>query len=413
MRALILALSVIATSASAEEIVVKGSDTVGGELGPALAKGFEALHPGAHVRWEALGSKTAFGGLFDGSAALGASSRPVSPAELAEATRLGVKLQELIIGYDGLSIIVHPSNPLPSLTMAQLADLYSGKIQNWKELGGADVPVLLLARPPYSGTRTFFEEKALSIGVVGGGKRALASSAKLYEHNQEIVAEVARTPGAVGFVGVASVNPTVRALPLAATAGAPPRKPDAAAVRDGTYPLYRPLYLYVRAGIRGLPAELARFVLSPAGQDIVTAIGFVRLERSAPVPQLGEAEVAAAPARPPVRVFFVSGGAALTRASKLALERLVPSLQADERLLVVGNADGRGVSAHNDTLSKQRAELVADYLRTIGLDGARLDVEGAGAAAPIATNETRAGRERNRRVDVYVVHGAAHDVAGR
>ena len=139
MRALSLALLLTATTASAvhaEEIVVKGSDTVGGELGPALAKGFEALHPGAHVRWEALGSKTAFGGIFDGSAQLGASSRPVSPAELAEATRLGIKLQELIIGYDGLSIIVNPMNPLPSLTMQQLSDLYSGNVQNWKELGG-------------------------------------------------------------------------------------------------------------------------------------------------------------------------------------------------------------------------------------------------------------------------------------
>ncbi|HEX4462794.1 MAG TPA: phosphate ABC transporter substrate-binding/OmpA family protein, partial [Polyangia bacterium] len=180
-----------------------------------------------------------------------------------------------------------------------------------------------------------------------------------------------------------------------------------------TYPLYRPLYLYVRSGVRGLPADLARFVLSPAGQDIVQAIGFVRLERSAPVPQLGEPDVAAAPARPPVRVFFMTGGAQLTHASKAALDKLVPQLAADERLLVVGNADGRGATAHNQSLSKARAVLVADYLKTIGLGAARIDIEGAGAGAPIATNETRAGRERNRRVDVFVVHGAPHDVAGR
>lgn len=412
MRALILAtltIGLATTPARAEEIVVKGSDTVGGELGPALAKGFEALHPGAHVRWEALGSKTAFGGLFDGSAALGASSRPIAPAELAEATRLGIQLQELIIGYDGLSIIVHPSNPLASLTMAQLADLYGGKIESWKQLGGADRPVLLLARPPYSGTRAFFEEKALSIG----GKRALASAAKIYEHNQEIVAEVARTPGAIGFVGVSSVNPSVRALPLATAAGATPRMPDAAAVRDGSYPLYRPLYLYLRAGVGGLTAELARFVLSSAGQDIVQAIGFVRLERSAPLPSLGQTDKAAAPTRPPVRVFFLTGGAQLTRGSRAALERLTRSLASDERLLVVGHADGRGITAHNEELSRARAGLVADYLRDLGLDGGRIDVEGAGAEAPIATNETRAGRERNRRVEVFVVHGGGHDIAGR
>jgi phosphate transport system substrate-binding protein len=411
MRAwLALTLLLTTTPAAAQEIVVKGSDTVGGELGPALAKGFEALHPGAHVRWEALGSKTAFGGLFDGSAALGASSRPITPAELADATRLGIKLQELIIAYDGLSIIVHPSNPLSSLTMAQLADLYSGKIESWKQLGGADEPVLLLARPPYSGTRTFFEEKALSVG----GKRALASAARQYEHNQEIVAEVARTAGAVGFVGVASVTAAVKALPLAIAAGTAPHKPDAASVRDGSYPLYRPLYLYLRAGVGGLPAELARFILSSAGQDIVQAIGFVRLERSGPLPSLGETAVAPTPARPPVRVFFVSGGSQLTRSSKTALDRLVRSIAPrGERILVVGNADGRGVAAHNEALARARAGLVADYLNALGLDKSRLEIEGVGAAAPIATNETRAGRERNRRVDVYVIRADGHDLAGR
>ena len=409
MRAWLIALTLAATSAQAQEIVVKGSDTVGGELGPALAKGFEALHPGAHVRWEALGSKTAFVGLFDGSAQLGASSRPVSPDELAQATRLGVQLQELIIGYDGLSIIVHPSNALPSLTMAQLADLFAGKIDNWKQLGGADRPVELLARPPYSGTRSFFDDKALSVG----GKRPLAPTAKIFEHNQEIVAEVARTPGAVGFVGVASVTAAVRALPLATAAGAQPRMPDAAAIRDGSYPLYRPLYLYLRAGIGGLPATLARFVLSQAGQDIVQAIGFVRLERAAQEVSLAQDGAAATPARPPLRVFFLTGGTQLTAASKHALEKLAQSLATGERLLIIGHADGRGSVAHNDELSRARAQWVADYLRGLEVDGGRLDIQGAGAGAPIASNETRSGRERNRRVDVYVVRPEAPDVANR
>src|SRR4051812_26127219 len=108
MRALagVLLLAAVSTAAAGEPhlVTVKGSDTIGGELGPALAKGFEALHPGVRVRWEALGSKTAFVGLFDGSADVGAASRPVNGDELAQATRLGVKLQELIIAYDGLSI---------------------------------------------------------------------------------------------------------------------------------------------------------------------------------------------------------------------------------------------------------------------------------------------------------------------
>jgi phosphate transport system substrate-binding protein len=416
MRALACALILLASSTAragdAPRVVnVKGSDTIGGELGPALAKGFEALHPGAQVKWEALGSKTAFVGLFDASADVGAASRPVNADELGQAQRLGIKLQEFIIAYDGLSIVVHPGNKVPSLTVAQLSDLFAGSITNWREVGGADVPVTLIARPSYSGTRTFFEEKALH---VGGAKRTLAANAKIMENNQEITAEVARTPGAISFVGLASVTPSVRLMPLQPSAAARPVKPEPAAIRDGSYPLYRPLFLYTRGAPSGLAADLVRFALSPAGQDIVQAVGFVRLEKALPPPAVGALGEGGEDhsARPPVRIFFPWGGYKLDDTAKHTLAELSASVRnTGERLIIVGNADGNGGSDSNRRMAQARAKAVAGFLRAFGVAGDRLDVKGAGADAPIGSNETRAGRERNRRVDVYIIKPGADDVA--
>ena len=107
----ILATSAAPLRAQSEErvISVKGSNTVGGKLGQSLAQGFIAFHPGVDIDWESLGSGTAFVGLFDGSADLGASSRPIKTKELQQARDLGLVLREYVIGYDGIAVIVHPT----------------------------------------------------------------------------------------------------------------------------------------------------------------------------------------------------------------------------------------------------------------------------------------------------------------
>ncbi|MGZ3440817.1 MAG: TonB family protein, partial [Polyangia bacterium] len=110
---------------------IKGSDTIGGALAPALGRAFHAAHADVDVSVEALGSKTAFVGLFDGSAELGASSRPVDADELKQAARLGVVLREWVLAYDGVAVIVHPSNPLTSLSLDELAQIFTGRVRDW------------------------------------------------------------------------------------------------------------------------------------------------------------------------------------------------------------------------------------------------------------------------------------------
>jgi phosphate binding protein len=386
------------------DVTVKGSDTIGGELGPALAKGWEALHPGKRVVWQSLGSKTAFVGLFDGSADIGASSRTINGDELKQAGQLGVKLQEIVIAYDGLAIIVHPSNRVPALTVSQLSDLYAGHVTNWKELGGDDLAIEAITRPTYSGTRSFFDERALRRGDPNGTEK-LAPRLKTLETNEQVVPYVAQHAGAIAYVGLAALSKEVRVVPVALIPGGPARLPESADVRNGTYPLYRPLYLYSRASMNTDAAGLMRFALTPSGQDIVKAVGFVRVDSG------GEVRVtdrsldppAVDSSAPPLRIFFKHNGTSLSAEAKKQLTALAASLSATQKLLVVGHTDGKGNSARDLSVSRARAAAVVAYLRTLSIDEARLELKAAGATAPIASNDTTRGREQNRRVDIYIV----------
>src|ERR1700719_716844 len=120
--------------AASVALQVKGSDTIGGKLGQDFAHDFSARHPEVDVKWEALGSGTAFVGLLDGSAQLGAASRAVKEGELADARKLGIELREYVIGYDGIAVVVNPANPIAELTVAQLSDIFTGKVRDWSEV---------------------------------------------------------------------------------------------------------------------------------------------------------------------------------------------------------------------------------------------------------------------------------------
>ncbi len=253
---------------------LKGSDTIGGALAPALAKAWRKRNPQVGVAVEALGSSTAFEGLFDGSAEIGASSRTISAQEIAEAQRLGLQLRELVIGYDGVAIVVHPDNPVRNLTASQLSRIFAGKLRNWREVGGADAPIELVGRPEGSGTHAFFREKVLRLGNPGGPE-SFAPGIVVLEHNDEIVARVASRPHAISYVGLGSLTGKVRVVPVAPAPGRMAVAPSAEAVADGSYPFYRPLLLYTTGSPSGELRRFLEFVLSADGRALVQANGFV------------------------------------------------------------------------------------------------------------------------------------------
>ncbi|HVR08532.1 MAG TPA: phosphate ABC transporter substrate-binding/OmpA family protein [Thermoanaerobaculia bacterium] len=410
--------------AAAATLQVKGSDTIGGKLGQDFARDFSARHPEVEVKWEALGSGTAFVGLLDGSAQLGASSRGVKENELAEARKLGVELREFVIGYDGIAVIVHPGNPVAELTIAQLSDLFTGKIHNWREVGGPDLAVHLVSRPSYSGTFSFFRDKVLRRGN-DKGPEDYAASAEFIEENGTILDKVAREPGAISYVGIGWVTPAVKTLGVAAKPGQPAVKASVATVRTGTYPIYRPLLMYSRGEPHGPAREMLAFILSGEGQKIVAKNDFVPGDSPVALPPEGPAAAAAhgaglaagtgagnaaaggasASSNPPrvVRVQFPKGST-LTAAAKETLAGVAENAKTGGyRLLVVGHADVRGSKAVNARMALARAKAVAAYLADLGVPDSAIQVSGRGADEPVGTNESSAGRGANRRVDITLL----------
>ncbi|AKF03933.1 substrate-binding domain-containing protein [Sandaracinus amylolyticus] len=370
---------------------VKGSDTLGGSLLPDVARAFREQHPGVRVDVEALGSSTAFVGLFDGSADLGASSRPISPVELAEAERLGIVLHELVIGWDGIAVIANPSAGIAHLTLDDLRAVYEGRVEDVGALGGAPGPLQVLSRPRESGTYAFFVERALAGHTPHPG-------ALVVEHNEEIVRIVAQDRGALGYVGMGWLSPDVATVPLVASVGGAPVAPTRATIESGRYPLARTLLLYVREPVPPLALELVRFVLSDEGRRRIAAHGFVPVDRA---PASLDALVAAPPGRAPlepVRITFAQGASALDDAGRSALERVTETPGA--RFVVIGHAmeeDDVG------SLSLARAESVRAHLIEQGVPPERIEVRAASDSQPLAARGTERGRRIGRRVDVFAV----------
>lgn len=403
--AAVVATAVVAAPAvSAETVRIKGSDTIGGALAPDLGTAFTKQHQEVKVVVEALGSGTAFVGLLDGSADLGASSRPASQKELEQAAARGVMLREYVLGYDGVAVIVHPANPLNFLTGAEISDLFTGKVRRWNELGGEGRAVRRISRPSYSGTHAFFKEKALRKGN-SKGVEEFAPDTQFMEDNHDILAAVAGDAAAVAYVGLGWLDARVKALAVTPTAGQPAVRPHLDTIRNGVCPLYRPLLLYTRGEPAGSARLFLQFVLSDAGRAIVSAHGFVPSDVEV---ALGEAAIGAAQQVPPerntYRLFFPTGGAILSEEARKTLRAVAGGARGGAfRVLVVGHADARGPATANQRVAQARAAAAAAFLRELGVPSTSIVIEHRAAEEPAATNETPAGRAANRRVDVTLV----------
>jgi outer membrane protein OmpA-like peptidoglycan-associated protein len=226
-----------------------------------------------------------------------------------------------------------------------------------------------------------------------------AADTRAIESSDEIVAAVAKDRDAIAYVTVGRVTSAVRVVAIAAP-GKAPVAPTPTTIRDGSYPIYRPLLLYVRGQPGATEAALVRFCLSPAGQQLVRESGFVPSD----VPEDVVAGTGAAAPRLALRVTFRAASATIDRDAKGSLWTLANELrETEDRVVLIGNADGVGASKGNARLAQRRAAAVADYLRRNGIAPTRITVDSSGADAPVASNATRAGRDANRRVDVIVV----------
>jgi phosphate binding protein len=369
---------------------------------PAWADALQRSQPRLHVQVEALGSNTAFAGLLEGSADIGASSRWIKPDEVAFAEKLGLQLYEAYAGYDGIAVIVHPDNPLRELDLEAVARVFSGRITNWRDLGGPDAPTRVLGRPAYSGTHAFFKERVL--GALGP-ETAFGAHTKSVEKTDDIVDAVAKDPTAIGYVGLGHVKPSVKALAIKAQPSGVAVSPSAETIRDGRYVISRPLLLYLRTDASRDARAVVDFALSSEGQALVAKNGFVPLPGASGT---FSAEAPAPPVAPPemIRIYFDPNSTAVSQESKLDLRQAEMAVRGHRSVLVIGNADSSGKVEDNRHLAKQRAELVATKLREYARHDTSIEVEVAAADYPLASNETKDGRRANRRVDVIALKDA-------
>lgn len=263
--------------AASNVIQMKGSDTMV-NLGQAWAEEFMHRHPEISIAVTGGGSGTGIAALINGTTSIAQSSRDMKPEEKAGVLKsTGKEVKEFLVGIDALSLIVHPANPVSELSIGQLSDIFTGRVKNWKELGGLDEPILILSRERNSGTHVYFLEHIVRRGNAKGPEE-FAATALMMPSSQAIVQEVARSRSAIGYVGLGYVTKELKPIAVKKKADIPGVLPSLETAQSGTYPVSRPLFIYTAGEPQGEVKEYIDFVLSPKGQEIVRQMDFVPLK---------------------------------------------------------------------------------------------------------------------------------------
>ena len=265
-RNLLIAFSLLSLSVNAQRI--KGSDTVL-PVAQQTAERFMNQHPDARVTVTGGGTGVGISALMDNTTDIAMASRPIKFSEKMKIKEAGQDVDEIIVAYDALAVVVHPSNPVKQLTRQQLEDIFRGKITNWKEVGGSDAKIVVYSRETSSGTYEFFKESVL-------GNKNYMSSILSMPATGAIIQSVRQTKGAIGYVGLAYLNPYVKALAVSYDYVYPSVEN---AVRK-TYPVVRPLYYYYDKANEARVRPFIDFIQSAAGQDKTLNIGFIPITNS-------------------------------------------------------------------------------------------------------------------------------------
>jgi phosphate transport system substrate-binding protein len=262
------ALFLLAQPALAQRI--KGSDTVL-PLSQKAAEVYMKTNPKTNVTVTGGGSGVGLAAIQDGSTDIAMSSRKLKMNEKMKLSEAKITATEVIVAYDALAVVVHPSNKVTRLTRQQIEDIYTGKITNWKDVGGADLKIIAYSRESSSGTYEFFKDHVMS-------KKNFASSILSLPATGAIIQSVSQTKGAIGYVGLAYVDKSkVKDLPVSLD-GKKFVAPSIENAKNKSYPIVRPLFYYYNAADEKKVKPFITFLLSAQGQSIVLKEGYVPLK---------------------------------------------------------------------------------------------------------------------------------------
>jgi phosphate transport system substrate-binding protein len=260
---LVFAALALATTASAQKLVIKGSDTLGAKLVPTLAEEYKSKNPAVSFEIAAEGSTTGIAAIIDGTAQIGMSSRRAKTTEVSAAQAKGVSLKPTIVAYDGIAIIVNSNSPVSTLTKRQVEQIFAGDITDWSAAGGSAGKISIYTRNTSSGTYSDFKDLAMK-------KRDYAGSSQKMAGNEQITSEVGKNPNGIGYVGLAYINdPGIKVVSIEGLL------PSKESVLEKKYPYARPTFYYTNGEPTGEAAKFIEFTLSDAGKKISEKVGFV------------------------------------------------------------------------------------------------------------------------------------------
>ncbi|MHC4959243.1 MAG: PstS family phosphate ABC transporter substrate-binding protein [Planctomycetota bacterium] len=257
----------------------KGSDTLV-NVAQAWAERYKEVNPKVAIAVSGGGSGTGISALINGTVDLANASRKMKPREIEAARKNGVEPVEHIVGFDALAVYVHTDNPVKGFTLEELAAIYGegGTTENWRQLGldfkqAKDGKIVRVSRQNNSGTYAYFKKAVL------GKKREYKLGSLDMHGSKDVVDLVAKTPGAIGYSGLAYATDEVRLAPVAKTKGAEYVAPSVESAASGRYPIARPLFVYTRGEPTGAVKEYLDWVLSDAGQRILLEKGYAPVRK--------------------------------------------------------------------------------------------------------------------------------------
>lgn len=251
-----------------DSIQIKGSDTMV-NLIQAWTERFIKNNPGSFIAVTGGGSGTGIAALLNKTCNIAACSRKMEVKELELAKSKGIEPKEFTVALDGIVVVVHPSNPIEKLTVAQLADIFTNKITNWKDIGGKDSKIVILSREVNSGTYVYFKEHVL------GKDSEYTEEALLLPSSQAVADEVSQNPNAIGYYGIGYITSKQKVVAIAKDKKSLFVTPTIESVRSGNYYISRPLLMYTNGEPTGVVKKFLDFVMGDEGQKIVKEIDFV------------------------------------------------------------------------------------------------------------------------------------------
>jgi phosphate transport system substrate-binding protein len=260
---------------NSEIIENKGSDTIV-NLALAWAEYFQEQNPDIRISVTGGGSGTGIAALINGTVDIANASRKIKPEEIEAARSNGSDPIEFVIARDAIAIIVNPENPVNQLTLSQLSDIYSGKINNWLEVGGEDRPIVRLSRETNSGTHVYFLEEVLRLGEEDNDT-LFSPDTLLMPSSEGISVEIRQNPNAIGYDGLGYVTEGMKVIAVSKDSNNNFILPSAETVNNSEYPIARDLYMYTNGEPEGNVKIYMDWILSPEAQSIVLELGFVPL----------------------------------------------------------------------------------------------------------------------------------------